>query len=661
MKRLHKLLLKEFSKPLVATFFVALFILIMQFLWKRIDDLVGKGLDFDIILELLIYASATLVPLALPLAVLLSSIMTFGNLGENLELTAIKSSGISLQQFMRPLIIVISMLSIAAFFYSNHVIPYANLKAGSLLYDIKRQRQEFQIREGIFYNDIEGYSIKVGKKNHQTNLLEEIMIYQHSKEKGNAEVTMADSGYIRMTNDETRLLVELYNGQTYKEMEESDKRSRNEPKQYPHQVRKFDKETLLLDLSGFNFTRTDEQLFKDNYQMLKINQLQHNVDSLRKVYDAKANELADKLEKNFSLSQRRGGRPDSPNQGAKNKPSQGNTPSAERQSGHPTSKSPSSRQSDSDKNTSGNLESPNKAPKASGVPNQGAANREGNTLKGRAGSVKQQKARGKGVYTELPAPLMIDSANPTIQGDYPGRVNPQTMATYSLWPYGSGGPEKPNIPLEYPKDSFLSPRILLKHPSGTLKHRKDTPAYHRDSTVGQPEQFNMKRLYDTLPADAKLAILRNALDNARRNNKSISNSRRIFENREKNIYKHQIHWHKKFTLAFACLIFFFIGAPLGSIIRKGGLGTPLVISVVMFIIYYILSITGENFVEKGILPAYLGMWLSSLIFLPIGIFLTYKATNDSVILSPETYLKFIRKLLGRIGPKKGTAGKNEQS
>jgi len=540
LKRLHKLLLKEFSKPLVATFFVALFILILQFLWKKIDQLAGKGLEWDVIAELLLYASAGLVPLALPLAVLLSSIMTFGNLGENFELTAIKSSGISLQKFMRPLMVLTAAIGIGAFFYSNHAIPYTNLKAMSLLYDIKKQREQLQIREGVFYNDIEGYSIKVGEKNPRTNLLKDIMIYQHDQQQGNAEVTVADSGYIKMTNDETRLLMTLYNGQTYEEMEESRKStSRREPRKYPHQVRKFEKETLLMDISGFNFTRTDEELFKDNYQMLQLSQLEANKDSLVRTYNNKARELAQKLHNNLYIE---GNRPEPKDQ--KKQPKEANMPRE---------------------------------------PNQQTAS-----------AVKAPPKRSH----------QGSHANNAIKND------------------------------SLPAGNTIPPA------------RVDSLERIEDSLERIQETFNLKRLYDTLPPDSKISVLRIALNNARRNSRSISNSRRIFEHRQKNIHKHQIHWHKKFTLSFACIIFFFIGAPLGSIIRKGGLGTPLVISVLFFIIYYIISITGENFVERGVIPAVVGMWLSSFIFMPIGIFLTYKATNDSVILSPDTYLRMFRKILG---------------
>ncbi|MFW6103916.1 MAG: LptF/LptG family permease, partial [Bacteroidota bacterium] len=154
-------------------------------------------------------------------------------------------------------------------------------------------------------------------------------------------------------------------------------------------------------------------------------------------------------------------------------------------------------------------------------------------------------------------------------------------------------------------------------------------------------------------------IINHALSNARQNSQKITDSKKVFEQRQKNIFNHQIHWHKKFTLSFACLIFFFIGAPLGSIIRKGGLGTPLVVSVVFFIIYYIIDISGENFVEKGVLPAYFGMWLSSLVFLPIGIFLTYKASNDSMILNTDTYTKAVRKIFSFITGTKEETKNNE--
>lgn len=594
LKRLHRLLITSFIKPLIATFFVAQFILILQFLWRVIDDLAGKGLEWNIIAELLLYASASLVPLALPLAVLLSSIMTFGNLGENLELTAIKSSGISLQKFMKPLIIMVSILSIAAFFYANYVIPYANLKALSLRYDIKNQRQELQIREGIFYNNIEGYSIKVGKKNPHTKLMKDIMIYEHSKEKGNAQITVADSGYIRMTKDESNLLVTLYHGYTYGEMQESEKsKGRKDEKEYPFQRREFDKETLLIDVSGFSFKRTDEGLFKDNYQMLKLSELEKNRDSLIRVYDKKAAELSGELNDKLFLHEKdeRYARRDT------REPQNENSKRPPEDETQRNSKNKNPKKADADTDQS------NLSPYINASDSAGPDN-------------KHQYA-------------YIYSARTEDTEDY------VTRRFHTEKRYDNTGINS------YSADSLNNPEI------------------NNNRSATDNETFYVDTFLDTLQTRHKLNIISHALSNARNNSQKITDSKKIFENREKNINKHQIHWHKKFTLSFACLIFFFIGAPLGSIIRKGGLGAPLVVSVVFFIIYYIVDMTGENFVEKSVFPPIMGMWLSSLIFLSIGIFLTYKATHDSMILDTETYIKAIKKILPFLSAKNGGSKADE--
>ncbi|MBS3774510.1 MAG: LptF/LptG family permease [Bacteroidales bacterium] len=586
MKRLHKLLIKSFIKPLIATFFVVQFILILQFLYRVIDDLAGKGLGWDIIAELLLYASASLVPLALPLAVLLSSIMTFGNLGEYSELTAIKSSGISLQKFMRPLIVLVVCLSIGAFFYANHVIPYANLKALSLRYDIKQQREELQIREGVFYNDIEGYSIKVGHKNPRTNLMKDIMIYEHNKEKGNAQVTVADSGYINMTSDESELLVTLFHGRSYAEMQESNKsKPRGEEKQYPFQQRTFDKETILIDISGFSFSRTDEQLFKDNYQMLSINELEKNRDSLRHSYNQKAAELSKELDNNLFVHEKH-------NKHARNEVKNRSEAREAKKSQQASENSPDTNPEDK------NADSPP-------------------YIYARDSLQPVKEKEYAYMYTALP-----DST----ASNYVTRPSEIQYA-------GTGG------------DASSS-----DHPETQEQPQKFD---------NNPNTFDVDTFLDTLETRHKLNIINHALSNARQNSQKITDSKKIFEQRQKNIFKHQIHWHKKFTLSFACLIFFFIGAPLGSIIRKGGLGAPLVVSVVFFIIYYIIDISGENFVEKGVLPAYFGMWLSSLVFLPIGIFLTYKASNDSMILNTDTYTKAVRKIFSFITGTKEETENNE--
>ncbi|MFN8207929.1 MAG: LptF/LptG family permease [Bacteroidales bacterium] len=213
MKRLHLFVLRSFLGPLLLTFFIVIFLLLMQFLWKYIDVLAGKGLSAGIIAELLLYTSASLVPMALPLAILLAALMTFGNLGENYELTAIKSAGISLQRIMAPLTVLIAIISLLAFFFSNNVIPFSNLTMKSLIYDISQKRPSFQITEGVFYNGIEGYSIKIGRRDSKTNILYDIKIYDHTEGagKGNASVTIADSGFMKMTAD-SNLIFTLYHG-----------------------------------------------------------------------------------------------------------------------------------------------------------------------------------------------------------------------------------------------------------------------------------------------------------------------------------------------------------------------------------------------------------------------------------------------------------------
>ena len=215
MKKLHLLVIKSFVGPFILTFFFVIFILLMQFLWKYIDDLIGKGLEMGVISEFLVYTSASLVPMALPLAVLLASLMTFGNLAENLELLALKSSGISLVRIMAPVMVVSVGIAICAFMFANFVMPVTNLKMRSLLYDIQQQRPELTIKPGVFDNTLEGYSIRIGSRDSKTSLLKDILIFDHTKKQGNTRVTVADSGYMKMSSDEKHLLLTLYNGHTY--------------------------------------------------------------------------------------------------------------------------------------------------------------------------------------------------------------------------------------------------------------------------------------------------------------------------------------------------------------------------------------------------------------------------------------------------------------
>jgi lipopolysaccharide export system permease protein len=450
----------------------------MQFLWKWIDDLAGKGLSFSIIAELLLYVSASLVPMALPLAILLASIMTFGNLGENYELTALKSSGISLQRIMSPLIIFVVGISLLAFFFSNNVMPYANLKMQSLLYDVTQKRPEFNIREGIFYNGIDNYSIKVAHKDSRTSLLHDIKIYDHSEGRGNVSVTTADSGYMKMTADSS-LVFTLMNGYSYNEL--TTDRSMKLNKSYPERRDRFDRQDIVFSLSGFNLNRSDENLFKGGYKMMNLKQLTQTTDSLYKEY-------------NLSRAQ---------------------------------------------------------------------------------------------FYREV------------IVTNY-FRTDP----VY--------------------KQSLLKDSLVIKR--------------------SKPKSLNMDSLFRTFTIHEKKDAVTQALNLARATEEHIAAQKDNFLNKIRKIRRHEIEWHRKFTLSFACLVFFFIGAPLGAIIRRGGLGMPVVVSILFFVIYYVISISGEKFARESLTPAFEGMWISSFILLPLGVFLTYKATSDSAFLNVDTYVDFLKKV-----------------
>ncbi len=465
MKKIHALVIKTYAGPLLATFFISLFILLMQFLWKYIDDLVGKGLEWYIIAELLFYASSTFVPLALPLAILLSSIMTFGNLGEHYELVAMKSAGISLRSIMKPLVVISILISGFAFYFSNNVLPVANLKFKSLLYDVRKKKLAVNIKEGIFYNDMEDYIIRVGKKGKDGNTIYRVMIYDHTDRRGNTDVTVADSGVMQSTPDGRFLLFKLYSGYNYQETPDQKDAKKNDPFQRTY----FREQQQKFDLSAFKLNRTDEDLFKNNYQMLNIRQLNYFIDSISTAVHENRENLSGTFANNYKAYQ------------------------------------------------------------------------------------------------------LMDS---------------------------------------------------------TLRHLPDTI----------PRTY--PNFLEDFTGEEQAIIVSNGLVSARNLKKSVEYHVQTQKSRDENLVKHKVVWHRKFTLSFACLVLFFIGAPLGAIIRKGGLGLPTVVSILFFILYHVISMIGEKSALKGAMEAATGMWLSSVILLPLGIFLTLKATTDSPLMDMDVWNKF---------------------
>jgi lipopolysaccharide export system permease protein len=455
----------------------------MQFVWKYIDEFVGKGLDWAIVVELLSYAAFGLLPLAFPLAMLLASIMTFGNLGENYELVAMKASGISLFRIMRPLLVLTIFMTLIAFYFSNNILPKTNLKFYSLMFSVRQQKPEMVIKEGVFSNDMENYSIKVERKGKNNNMLYDVMIYDHSDNRGNVNVSVADSGKMELTPDKKFMTITLFNGQNYTEPGEG---GQSAVKRYPFQRETFQKEVINVSMKDFEFNRIDENRYAGSYKMMNISQLSYQGDS---------------------------------------------------------------------------------------------------------------------IFT-----------------DY----------KFRLYKYLTG--------FNYVSD--INRQISrLSNPRDSLKI---------DPKIKPGQNVDFEKVIASLNTFEKQALYQNAIGYVRNNTQAISQQLEEMYSRKKFVNSFAMEWHRKFTLSFACLIFFFIGAPLGAIIRKGGLGMPVVVSILLFIFYYILMITGEKFAREDAWSMVSGMWFASFIFLPFGIWLTYKAATDSGVMNVESYQMLFKRLVNFI-------------
>lgn len=493
-------MLQTFLPLFVMTFGICLFIVLMQFLWRYIDDMVGKGLSIPILGEMFFYAALSLFPLALPLSILLSSLMTFGNLGERLELLAMKSAGVSLEHIMRPLVVTIALISVGAFFFQNNVMPVAQVKLYSLLYSIRQKSPELDIPEGVFYGEITGYNVYVKEKD-KSGLLRDIMIYDYSKGFSRTSVIVADSGRLKMSADKLFLVLSLSGGESFENLDDAG--SGGKKTYVPYQRESFSTKELLIEFDA-NFSRTDESLLANQYIGKRLGDLQLSIDSMSMRLDSIKTINAKSV---YDMSYRKTFSP----------------------------------------------------------------------------AKREQEAVAKAELADEEADLPIAEAKE---------------------------PEKPaaivDIDSLYQAKSAGEKVALLVRAKSNIENVK-ADYYFKASTQGD-EAYKLRR--------------------------------------------HKTEWHKKFTLSFACLVFFFIGAPLGAIIRKGGLGVPVVISVILFIFYYIVDNIGFKMARDGIWQAWEGMWLSSAVLAPLGIFLTYKAVNDSVILNPDTYIDAVKHFISHIGSRK---------
>ena len=482
LKRIDKYVLTNFLTLFFATFFICSFILIMQFLWMNIGEMVGKGLPLGVLMEFFFYAWLSLVPLALPLAILLASLMAFGNMGENLELLAMKSAGVSLFRIMRSLMVFIIFICIGAFVFSNNVIPISQKKMWSLMFSIRQKSPELNIPVGQFYSGIDNMRLYVRSKNHKTGALNDVMMYDFSKGFNNASITTADTVYVKMTDDKLFLKITFINGEGFENINNNE--SGFKSKNVPYRRESFARREILIDFDA-NFNEMDESLLNNQHVAKDIVRLSNDIDSI--------NDIRDSIKAAYT-------------------------------------------------------------------------------------------------YTLLNEKYF---------------ANAYTADSLDVDLHKRG-----NMPSFTPEDEVLDVDTIFKN-----------APYRSAKTIAS----SMKARVSSLLNDAQY----NAI---------------IIQDNESYYNRHAIELHRKFTLSFACLIFFFIGAPLGAIIRKGGLGMPVVVSVLMFIVYYIIDTMGVKFARESVIDVWQGMWLSSFVLLPIGIFLTYKAATDSALFNKDGYKLFFNRV-----------------
>lgn len=470
MKKIYNYVFKLFVTPLLATFFVSLFVLLMQFLWRYVEDIVGKGLEFHTLIEFFTYSTLTLVPMALPLAILLASLMTFGNLGERLELLSIKAAGVSLFKVMRPLIIFVTIISIGAFFFANNVLPHSMNQLRALMHEIKHQRPDLSLKENIFDYSMDNMVIKIGSKSKDGNMLYDVMIYNHTDGSDQGSVTVADSGTIVLTEDKSFSTITLYDGYSYAIVKEEGKRY--DTKTVPYRRDKFAKQVVFFENSE-DYKRPDAEIYGNHRTGQNLNQLNKSVYINDSIYNKKQNAITHKFNRSTYIASR---------------------------------------------------------------------------------------------------------------------------------------------------------------------------SFDRVDSAYVPHDANIDSLFLYANNKEQIAILAKSKDQVAKIKNYIKPKRKDIKTRLLRLNQYKAERHRRFTLPIACLVFFFIGAPLGAIIRKGGFGMPVVVSILFFVVYYIIDTFGLKAATESFTPIWFGTWMSSLTLLIMGAFLTWKAATDSVIMDSDIYKRILKKI-----------------
>ncbi|MDO6433137.1 LptF/LptG family permease [Flavitalea sp. BT771] len=571
LKKLDLLIIKAFVGPFIATFFITLFVLVLQFFWLYIDDIVGKGVDMITVARLILYVSATLVPLALPLAVLLSSIMTLGNLGETFELIAIKSAGISLLRFMRPLFFISLVICYVAFLFNNNIIPVANLKMNTLKYDIIVSKPAFDIKEGVFYDKIEGYVIKIGKKEKDDSTIRSVVIYQQNYSGQQDDIIIAEKGKMVVTPDKHSLMFVLQNGWIYQEGKGDRMSTTNDF------IRMGFKEyTKILDLSSFKLNKTEDSAFKNNYQMLTMTQLGRNIDSLKKQNEIYRKRAATDLSNGLKFSRMLD-----------------TTGWAE------VEKLPK-------------IESRYLLAKAS-LPTPPVTTPVGTSIPPARPDTSHKDSTHKDVAHK-------DSTHK----DLAHRDSTRKDSTHKDLAHNNANH----------KDTS-------KHPTDSSKLKARSSQLTAQSSKPPPPPPD-PTLRDYLPDSTRSTVVEHAISALSSVKIQLDQPAFLYGNQENELVVHRIAWHEKLTLSVACLVMFLIGAPLGSIIRKGGIGMPLIFAVVFFVIFFLLNNFGKKFAKEDVLTPFGGMWMATYVLTPIGIFLVYKALHDSQLFNKEFYFRMAK-------------------
>ena len=479
IKRLYTFVLGTFLPLMLATYSVCLFIILMQFVWQFVNDMVGKGVEMNVLAELFFYAAIAFTPMALPLAILLASLMTFGNLGEHLELLAMKASGISLLRMMKPLIWFVVLMAGVSFFFQNDIVPRAQTKMYTIVVSLRRTSPELDIPERTFFKEITGYNVYVRHKD-KSGMLHDLMIYDYSGGFENLEVIVADSGRFSQAADKKYLALALYNGKSFRNWGGRRARSMNESTPYMRET--FDLRDILIAFDS-NFTMADESIMGNSDIGKNMRELTTFVDSVRKEQD----------------------------------------------------------------------------------------------------SIQVQTA--------------------------PSFKNSIYASTFQNYPV-----DRPSK-MSSPTDTLFD--------AGFDAYFNHLPQEKKISHLQQA-----KRRTEQIKSDYDFAMLRQS-------------------DAQKQLLSHIAQYHKRYSMALSCILFFFIGAPLGAIIRKGGLGMPVVISVLLYLSYYAVDNFGTKMVQQAVLPSWEGMWLSTVLLLGLGFFFTYKSVNDSTMIDPDAWKAFVQKLIGK--------------